>query len=93
MDEKLNFEEHISGVILKEANKKLCALTRISKFMTQEKLKILLRSFIESQFNYCPLVWMFRSRTLLLLYFTLTDHLRRAQHTETCIPIAPDQSR
>ena len=63
VDEKVNFEEHIRTVILKEANKKLCALTRISKFMTQEKLKILLRSFIESQFNYCPLVWMFHSRT------------------------------
>ena len=63
VDEKLKFEEHIRTNILKEANKKLCALTRISKFMTQEKLKILLRSFIESQFNYCPLVWMFHSRT------------------------------
>ena len=25
---------------------------------------ILLKAFIESQFNYCPLVWMFHSRTL-----------------------------
>ena len=63
VDQKLAFEEHINRVILKEANKKLCALMRISKFMSQEKLKNLLRSFIESQFNYCPLVWMFHSRT------------------------------
>ena len=64
VDEKLRFEEHIKTFILKEANKKLCALMRISKFLTPEKLKILMRSFIESQFNYCPLVWMFHSRTI-----------------------------
>ena len=61
VDEKLKFEEHIRTNSLKEANKKLCALTRISKFMTPEKLKIILRLFIESQFNNCPLVWMFHS--------------------------------
>ena len=32
--------------------------------MSQEKLTILLKAFIESQFNYCPLVWMFHSSTL-----------------------------
>ena len=30
VDKKLRFEEHIKTVILKEANKKLCALMRIS---------------------------------------------------------------
>ena len=63
VDRKANFEEHISE-ILKEANRKLCALARISKFMYQDKLKLLMRLFIESQFNHCPLVWMFHSRTL-----------------------------
>ena len=27
-------------------------------------VRLLLKSFIESQFSYCPLVWMFHSRTL-----------------------------
>ena len=27
--------------------------------MTQNKRKIIIKAFIESQFNYCPLVWMF----------------------------------
>ena len=62
VDEKLNFEEHVN-IILKEVNRKLCALMRISKFLFQDKLKNLLRTFIDSQFNYCPLVWMFHSRT------------------------------
>ena len=62
VDKKLNFEEHIKNV-LKEVNRKLCALMRISGFLFQDKLKNLLRTFIESQFNHCPLVWMFHSRT------------------------------
>ena len=32
--------------------------------MTQEKLKLAMKTFIMSQFNYCSLVWMFHSRTL-----------------------------
>ena len=32
--------------------------------MSLEKRKALTKAFIESQFNYCPLVWMLRSRAL-----------------------------
>ena len=32
--------------------------------MSIPKLRIILKAFIESQFSYCPLVWMFHSRTL-----------------------------
>ena len=39
-------------------------LQRFSKFMNKEKLRILARAFIESQFGYCPLIWMFHNRTL-----------------------------
>ena len=45
-------------------NQKLPALARISKFLYLEKRKLIMRTFIESQFNYCPLVWMFHNRTL-----------------------------
>ena len=41
------------------------ALARISKYMSQEKLMILLKAFIELQFYYCPLVWMFHSNNKL----------------------------
>ena len=30
--------------------------------MPTTKLRILMKSFILSQFNYCPLVWMFHSK-------------------------------
>ena len=32
--------------------------------MSEEKLRILMKTFIESQFNYCPLLWMFHSRNI-----------------------------
>ena len=32
--------------------------------MSHDKLRIILKAFIESQFGYCPLVWMFYSRSL-----------------------------
>ena len=32
--------------------------------MSLDERKMLLRAFIELQFNYCPLMWMFHSRTL-----------------------------
>ena len=63
IDNKLNFNEHVSTLI-KKGNQKLCALARISKFLCEDKLKLIMRTFIESQFNYCPLIWMFHSRTL-----------------------------
>ena len=33
-------------------------------FLSTRQLKVLMKSFIESQFNYCRLVWMFYSRRL-----------------------------
>ena len=30
--------------------------------MSFEKIKILLKAFVESQFGHCPLAWMFHSR-------------------------------
>ena len=65
IDKELTFEDHINW-LLKKANQKLHALMRVSKYMNQEKLRILLKTFIESQFNYCPLIWMCHSRKLNL---------------------------
>ena len=37
---------------------------RVSKYMDEEKLKLLMTTFIESQFNYCPRLWMFHNRSI-----------------------------
>ena len=53
IDNKLNFTEHISK-ICKNVSLKLHALARISKLMSTEKLRTIMKAFIESQFGYCP---------------------------------------
>ena len=63
IDNELKFEEHVKN-LLKKGNQKFHALARISKYLSQDKLKLIMRTFIQSQFNYCPLVWMFHNRTL-----------------------------
>ena len=63
LDSELKFEEHVNK-ICNIVNKKLNALHRIGNHMSLDKQKMLLRGFIESQFSYCPLIWMFHSRTL-----------------------------
>ena len=63
IDNRLNFNEHVSN-LCKKVSTKLHALARVSKFMSQDKLRLLMKAFIESQFGYCPLVWMFHSRTV-----------------------------
>ena len=57
IDKDLKFYEHISN-ICKTANQKISALARVAKLLSLPKKKILMKSFIESQFSYCPLVWM-----------------------------------
>ena len=47
----------------KEAERKLCALRRVCKFLNLERLRSLMKAFIESEFAYCPLVWMFCGRS------------------------------
>jgi hypothetical protein len=63
IDSKLSFDHHVSK-LCKKASNKLYALARISPYMDQSKLRTLMRAFITSQFQYCPLIWMFHSRQL-----------------------------
>ena len=53
--------EHIKN-ICKQAGNKLNALARIAKFLDDDKKKILMNSFVISQFNYCPIIWMYCQR-------------------------------
>ena len=49
IDSKLNFKEHLEGIIKKD---------------NFTKRKLLMNSFFKSQFKYCPLVWMCHNRTI-----------------------------
>ena len=60
---KLSFGNHFSS-LCKKASQKLHALTRIVNYMDFSKRKCLMKPFVTSQLNYCPLIWMFHSREL-----------------------------
>ena len=63
IDKSLKFNEHLS-IICKKASGKVTALARMIKFIPFSKRRILMKAFIESQFSYCPLIWMFCSRKM-----------------------------
>ena len=63
IDSKLNFKEHLEGII-KKASRKVKVLSRITPYMNLTKRKLLMNSFFTSHFHYCPLVWMCHHRTI-----------------------------
>ena len=55
IDKALNFKKHIEN-LCRTAQYKLHALRRIRKYLTLDKAKLLGNAFIDSQFNYAPLI-------------------------------------
>ena len=60
IDFKLNFNKYISK-LCKKAGGQLNTLCRYNKYIDFDEKKTLMESFIQSNFNFCPLVWMFTS--------------------------------
>ena len=63
VDKKLSFDLHLR-TLCKKVNQKVSALARIVPFLPFPKRHLIMKTFIESQFTYCPLVWMFCSRAM-----------------------------
>ena len=55
VDSNLTFENHINS-ICKKTSQKLKALARIAPDMNIEKQITIMKSFVTSQFSYCPLI-------------------------------------
>ena len=63
IDHELKFDDHVNH-LCKKVSLRLNALARIAPFMKVSKKGIIIKSFTESEFGYCPLIWMFHSRGL-----------------------------
>ena len=63
IDKDLKFNSHLSNLCNK-VSQKVSALARVAKLLPFYRKRILLKTFIESQFSYCPLIWMFCSRQM-----------------------------
>ena len=57
IDSNLSFSEHVI-YLCASANRKLHTLSRVSKYISLKKCRILMKSFIIVKFSYCPLIWM-----------------------------------
>ena len=58
LDDQLKFNDHITS-ICRRASSQINALKRISKFLNTSGRMNIYKSFIYSNFNYCPLTWIF----------------------------------
>ena len=62
-DSNFSFEYHINRICHK-ASQNLHALSRIAKYISEDKQCMFLKSFIILQFNYCPIACMCYGRGL-----------------------------
>ena len=62
IDNKLTFKGHIK-VLCRKAAQKMGTLSRLLNHLSDSQKRSIFNSLIKSQFNYCPLIWMFCSRT------------------------------
>ena len=58
IDSKLQLDQHVAKLCQK-ANNKISTFSRASSYLNENQSLLLYNSFIMSQFNYCPLIWMF----------------------------------
>ena len=65
IDKALNFKRIIEN-LCRTAQCKFHALRRIRKYLALDKTKLLRNAFIDSQFNYAPLICMFCHKTTYL---------------------------
>ena len=62
IENELKFNDHITKTCC-EANSKLIALSRLPRYLLMKRKKFLYMSFIEAQFKYCSITWMFSSQS------------------------------
>ena len=63
IDSKLRFNEHVK-IICQKTNTKVKAFSRVVRYLEPQKASLLYNSFILTNFNYCPLIWMFCGKTI-----------------------------
>ena len=63
IEQHLDFKLHINSLCKSSSNKVKC-LYRIRKYIDVSQAKLLFNAYIMSSFNYCPINWMFCSKSL-----------------------------
>ena len=81
-DNKLNLEKLVTALCQKSGHQ-LNVQPRIHKYIGFQEIKILLRSFIFSSFNFCPLVWNFCSAPLSQKIEKIQERALRLFHIDS----------
>ena len=58
IENELKFDQHNSR-LGKSAGRQLNVLFRLKNYLNYEQKQVLIESFIQASFNYCPIVWDF----------------------------------
>ena len=77
------------NALYRKVSQKLHALSRISQYLSQHKKRILFKTFIMSQFNFCPLIWMWHSRGSNMKINNIHKRALRAFGTDTITNLGP----
>ena len=87
IDTKLWLENYASS-LCKKTRQKLHALARTVNYMNLSKRKSLMKAFVTSQFNYCPLIWTFHSRELNNRINRIHERALRLVYLDNNLPFA-----
>ena len=79
IDNKLSFSNHINK-LCKTANNKLCAIIRLRNYLSLSQTKLLINSYVLSNFSYCPLLWMFCKKKDMMQINKLHKRALRTVH-------------
>ena len=81
LDKSLSLKEHIQNICSK-ASKGIRCLHRIRGYLDEKQALVLYNSYIQSNFNYCPLVWMFCSKTTYKMIESVQKRALRALYLD-----------
>ena len=81
LDYKLNFDPHISAPCKKAATQ-LNVLKRLRAYIGFDAKRVLVQSFVYSNFNYCPLVWHFCSAKSMHMIEKVQERAPRFLHND-----------
>ena len=87
IDTKLSFENHVSS-LCKKTSQKLHSIARIGNNMDLSKRKCFMKVFETSQFNCCPLIWIFYSRELNNLINRIHERALRLVYQDNSLSFA-----
>ena len=81
-DVKNSIEEKLLGV---KTDTSLSSFARVANFTDLAKSKSLMKAFITSWFNYCPLIWIFHSRQLSNQIKKINEKALTLVHTDNIL--------